>query len=226
MAGFYLSNKQITGQNIKYIYGGPKPFLKLKSPRETKTFQLRSKEKEEDRVEETQKRMRRRLFDSNSRGEFVVPKAPAFNEVSQNSVDEIVTRLNRPKTAPICHGSHKKDTKKEKKQVTAKALTERDIKNISSRLHCHETYMSRVRNSRGVRPPPPSRRSALERANSAPSHRTNFIEMIKKWNLYQWVNLEKIHIPAKIVIMEIMYECHFTEEGIKDSSMTRNLYLN
>ena len=183
MAGFYLSNNQITAQNLKYIYGGPKPFLKLNSPRETKTFHLRCKEKEEERTETVRRRARRRFYERDARGEYLVPKAPAFYGVNHEVVDEIVNRLNRPKTSPTCHLARDRD--REKKRVkTAKPRTERDLSNIFSRLHCQDTYMSRVRSSRGVRPPPPGRQSVLKRATSAPPDGISYSEIIKKWNIH------------------------------------------
>lgn len=185
MAGFYLSNNRITAQNINHIYGGPKALLK--SPRETKTYYLRCKEKEEERAEAVRRKAKRLFYERGSDGEYVVPKAPAFKGVDHNSVEEIVTRLNRPKTALSCHHQSTQWTKKDKRDVrSSKPRTEKDLTNIFSRLHCQNTYMSRVRSSCGGRLPPPGRQSAIKRSRSAPPQGTNYREMIKKWNLHLW----------------------------------------
>lgn len=184
MAGFYLSNNRITAQNINHIYGGPK--ASLKSPRESKTYYLRCREKEEERAEAVRRRAKRLFYEQDSEGKYVVPKAPAFKGVDHNSVEEIVTRLNRPKTALSCHHQSTQRTKKEKREArSSKPKTEKDLTNIFCRLHCQNTYMSRVRSSRGGRLPPPGRQSAIKRARSAPPPSTNYREMIQKWNLHQ-----------------------------------------
>lgn len=186
MAGFYLSNNRITAQNINHIYryGGPK--ASQRSPRESKTYHLRCREKEEERTEAVRRRAKRLFYEQDSEGKYVVPKAPAFKEVNHNSVEEIVTRLNRPKTALSCHHQNAERTKKEKRETrSSKPRTEKDLTNIFCRLHCQNTYMSRVRSSRGGRLPPPGRQSAIKRARSAPPPSTNYREMIQKWNLHQ-----------------------------------------
>lgn len=184
MAGFYLSNNRITAQNINHIYGGPK--TSLKSPRESKTYYLRCREKEEERAEALRRRARRPFYEQDSEGKYMVPKAPAFKGVDHNFVEEIVTRLNRPKTALSCHHQNTQKTKNEKREArSSKPKTEKDLTNIFCRLHCQNTYMSRVRSSRGGRLPPPGRQSAIKRARSAPPPSTNYREMIQKWNLHQ-----------------------------------------
>ncbi|XP_048756654.1 uncharacterized protein LOC125667279 [Ostrea edulis] len=169
MAGFWLTNKRITDLNIRHIYGGPEPVGKHKMIKVTRTFSLRTKDKEEQRIEALQRRMRRRLFDANSRGEYVVPRAPAFRELDQEGVDEIVTRLNHPKSAPPLRRSQstKSSTEESGGGQKSKTLSERELSDISIRLHNHETHMSRIRSGKGVRFPLPCSQISVNRANSS-----------------------------------------------------------
>jgi hypothetical protein len=171
MAGFWLTNKRITDLNIRHIYGGPEPVGKHKMRKVTRTFSLRTKEKEEQKVEALQRRMRRRLFDANSRGEYVVPRAPAFRELDQEGVDEIVARLNHPKSAPLLRRSQSTKSSSEENECAQKpkTLSERELSDISVRLHNHETHMSRIRSGKGVRYPLP--RSAIVVNKGSNSHR-------------------------------------------------------
>ncbi|XP_062580980.1 uncharacterized protein LOC134242851 [Saccostrea cucullata] len=169
MAGFWLTNKRITDLNIRHIYGGPEPFGKHRITKVTRTFSLRTKEKEEQRTEALQRRMRRRLFDANSRGEYVVPRAPAFRELDQEGIEEIVMRLNHPKSAPalrqsLSSRSSGEENNSAKKQKT---LSEQELNNVSIRLHNHETHMSRMRSGKGDRFPPSSSRISVSRSHSS-----------------------------------------------------------
>ncbi|XP_061163946.1 uncharacterized protein LOC133173051 [Saccostrea echinata] len=169
MAGFWLTNKRITDLNIRHIYGGPEPFGKHKIAKVTRTFSLRTKEKEEQKSEALQRRMRRRLFDANSRGEYVVPRAPAFRELDQEGIEEIVTRLNHPKSAPALRQSLSSKSSSEESDCAKKqkTLSEQELNNVSIRLHNHETHMSRMRSGKGDRFPLPCSRINVSRSNSS-----------------------------------------------------------
>lgn len=158
MVGFWLTNKRITDLNIRHIYGGPEATGTHRLLKNSRTFSLRNKEKEEKKAEALQRRAKRRLFDANSRGEYVVPRAPAFRELDQEGVDDIVNRLNHRKSAPALRRSQSTKSSNEDSESSRqkpRPLSERELSDVSLRLHSHETHMSRMRSGKGVRLPPP-----------------------------------------------------------------------
>lgn len=166
MAGFWLTNKRITDLNIRHIYGGPEATGTHRLLKNSRTFSLRNKEKEEKKAEALQRRAMRRLFDANSRGEYVVPRAPAFRELDQEGINDIVNRLNHPKTAPALRRSLSTKSSSEASESSkqkSRPLSEKELSDVSLRLHSHETHMSRMRSGKGFRPPPP--RTGTQSAN-------------------------------------------------------------
>ena len=167
MAGFWLTNKRITDLNIRHIYGGSEAPGDNRLLKNTRTFSLRNKEKEKQRAEALQRRIDKRLFDANSRGEYVVPRAPAFRELEVEEIDEIVNRLNHPKSAPRLRRSQSAKSPSgtgEPIQQRPRPLSERELSDVSLRLHSHQTHMSRMRSGKGVRLPPPLSRVCVKSA--------------------------------------------------------------